>query len=96
MWRAKTGAHIEHTGADRFTNSATVWGGQLAALALQISTADAIIATQAITNDAELVHKDPEFEAIVGLHQQQLPYKTKSGRRSYHKLEKSGSRFIPD
>jgi len=42
------------------------------------------------------VHKDPEFEAIVGLHQQQLPYKTKSGRRSYHKLEKSGSRFIPD
>ena len=48
----------------------------------KISTADAIIATQAITNDAELVHKDPEFEAIVGLRQQQLPYKTKSPRRS--------------
>ena len=61
-----------------------------------IATADAIIATQAITNDAELVHKDPEFEAVVGLRQQQLPYKTKSRRRSYHKLEKSGSRFIPD
>jgi len=48
----------------------------------KISAADAIIATQAITNDAELVHKDPEFEAIIGLRQQQLPYKTKSRLRS--------------
>ena len=83
-------------------NASTVQGGYSREAATTksdgraIAAADAIIATQAITNDAELVHKDPEFEAIVGLHQQQLPYKTKSGRRSYHKLEKSGSRFIPD
>ena len=43
---------------------------------LRLSTADAIIATQAMAADAELVHKDPEFEAVAGLRQRRLPYKT--------------------
>lgn len=42
---------------------------------LKLSTADAIIAVQALAADAELVHKDPEFEAVVGLRQLLLPYK---------------------
>ena len=46
----------------------------------KLSTADAIIATQAMAANAELVHKDPEFEAVSGLRQRPLPYKTK-GRR---------------
>lgn len=46
----------------------------------KLSTADAIIAVQAMAAAAELVHKDPEFEAVVGLQQQRLPYK-KTGKR---------------
>jgi predicted nucleic acid-binding protein len=46
-----------------------------------LSTADAIIATQAIAANAELVHKDPEFDQVPGLRQRRLPYKTKSARR---------------
>ena len=41
----------------------------------RLSTADAIIATQARQLDAELVHKDPEFESVPGLRQHRLPYK---------------------
>lgn len=41
----------------------------------KLSTADAIIAAQAIAAQAELVHKDPELEAIDGLPQHKLPYK---------------------
>ncbi len=41
----------------------------------KLSTADAIIAAQAMNARAELVHKDPELEAIVGLNQRKLPYK---------------------
>ncbi len=41
----------------------------------QISTADAIIAAQAMAAGAELVHKDPELEGIPGLKQRRLPYK---------------------
>jgi predicted nucleic acid-binding protein len=47
----------------------------------KLSTADAIIATQAIAANAELVHKDPEFDQVPGLRQRRLPYKTKSARR---------------
>jgi ribonuclease VapC len=43
----------------------------------RLSTADAIIATQAVDARAELVHKDPEFEAVPGLNQHRLPYKTR-------------------
>ncbi|MGI8819434.1 MAG: type II toxin-antitoxin system VapC family toxin [Chthoniobacterales bacterium] len=46
----------------------------------RLSTADAIIAVQAMAANTELVHKDPEFEAVPGLKQRQLPYK-KSERR---------------
>ena len=47
-----------------------------------LSTADAIIATQAMDAGAMLVHKDPEFDAVPGLKHRRLPYKTKSTRRS--------------
>lgn len=43
----------------------------------KLSTADAIIAAQAIAAQAELVHKDPELEVIPGLKQHKLPYKPK-------------------
>jgi predicted nucleic acid-binding protein len=41
----------------------------------RLSTADAIIAIQAMSAGAELVHKDPEFESVLGLRQRALPYK---------------------
>jgi predicted nucleic acid-binding protein len=44
----------------------------------RLSTADAVIAVQAMAAGAELVHKDPEFESVVGLKQRPLPYKTKT------------------
>ena len=47
----------------------------------RLSTADAIIATQAMAAAAELVHKDPEFESLRGLRQRRLPYKAKSARK---------------
>ena len=41
-----------------------------------VSFADALIAAFAIRNDAVLIHKDPEFEAVTGqVHQEPLPYK---------------------
>lgn len=43
----------------------------------RISLADAIIAAFAIRNDAILMHKDPEFEALSGsLTMEALPYKS--------------------
>lgn len=47
----------------------------------KLSTADAIIATQTIAANAELVHKDPEFDQVPALKHRRLPYKTKSARR---------------
>lgn len=44
----------------------------------KFSTADAIIAVQAIAANAELVHKDPEFEEVPGLRQHRLPYKRRA------------------
>ncbi|MCS7338585.1 MAG: PIN domain-containing protein [Verrucomicrobiae bacterium] len=41
----------------------------------KLSTADAIIAAQAMAAGAELVHKDPELAAVQGLKQRRLPYK---------------------
>jgi predicted nucleic acid-binding protein len=40
-----------------------------------VSLADAWIAAAALELDAVLVHKDPEFEQVAGLRQEQLPYK---------------------
>lgn len=48
----------------------------------RLSTADAIIAVQAMSAGAELVHKDPEFAEVVGLKQRPLPYKARGpGKR---------------
>ena len=44
---------------------------------MKLSSADAIIAVQAMAAGAELVHKDPEFESVPGLRQRALPYKTR-------------------
>jgi len=40
-----------------------------------VSLAVAWIAAAALELDAVLVHKDPEFEQVAGLRQEQLPYK---------------------
>lgn len=48
---------------------------------VKLSTADAIIATQALAAGAELAHKDPEFEAVLGLKQRRLPYKRAPRKR---------------
>ncbi len=45
---------------------------------VKLSTADAIIAIQAMAAGAELVHKDPEFEPVIGLKQRPLPYKRRT------------------
>jgi len=41
----------------------------------RLSLADAWIAAAAIETGAILVHKDPEFEPLIGLAQERLPYK---------------------
>ena len=46
----------------------------------RISFADAWIASLALLNNAELIHKDPEFDAVEGLKAVRLPY-ARSGRR---------------
>ena len=48
---------------------------------VNLSTADAIIATQAIAAGATLVHKDPEFDDVPVLQHRRLPYKTSSPRK---------------
>jgi predicted nucleic acid-binding protein len=48
---------------------------------VNLSTADAIIATQAFAAGATLVHKDPEFDDISGLQHRRLPCKTSSPRK---------------
>jgi len=47
---------------------------------VNLSTADVIIATQALDAGATLVHKDPEFDRVPGLKHRRLPYKTKAAR----------------
>ncbi len=43
----------------------------------RLSFADAVIAAYAIQNNSILVHKDPEYEALIGqLEMEALPYKT--------------------
>lgn len=39
-----------------------------------LSVADAWIASLALLHDAELVHKDPEFDSVEGLRSYRLPY----------------------
>jgi len=42
-----------------------------------VSMADALIAAYALVHDAVLVHKDPEYEAIEGVRQEKLSYKSR-------------------
>jgi predicted nucleic acid-binding protein len=50
-------------------------------LSFSLSLADAWIASLALLNDAELVHKDPEFDAVTSLKHLRLPYTPTTGRR---------------
>jgi ribonuclease VapC len=45
----------------------------------KISLADSWVASLALINDAELVHKDPEFDAIPELRALRLPYRRRGG-----------------
>ena len=50
----------------------------------KLSFADAWVASLALMHDAELVHKDPEFDGVPSLKQMRLPYTpptTRRGRR---------------
>jgi predicted nucleic acid-binding protein len=51
-----------------------------------VSLADAWVAALALLKDAELVHKDPEFDSIPNLKHLRLPYKPKDrlGRDKTH------------
>ena len=53
------------------------WGSQAAWVKLQtsLSVADAWNAALALMLDAELVHKDPEFDGVPDLKHRRLPYK---------------------
>jgi len=46
----------------------------------QVSFADAWVAALALLDDAELVHKDPEFDALGELKAYRLPYRPRSRR----------------
>jgi predicted nucleic acid-binding protein len=55
--------------------SSPEWGRRAAELKSRggLSVADAWIASLALLSDAELVHKDPEFDAVEGLRSHRLP-----------------------
>jgi predicted nucleic acid-binding protein len=62
--------------------SSPEWGRKAAWVKSQVSLsiADAWNAALALRLDAELVHKDPEFDQVPGLKHRRLPYKTPPGR----------------
>ena len=66
----------------RVIESATPWRRAAAAVKSQakLSLADAWMAALALMNDAELVHKDPEFDSVAGLKHIRLPYDTKTAK----------------
>lgn len=55
--------------------SSPLWGQRAAEVKSRggLSVADAWIASLALLHDAELVHKDPEFDAVEGLRALKLP-----------------------
>ena len=55
--------------------SSAAWGRVAAEVKSRggLSVADAWNASLALLHDAELVHKDPEFDAVGGLHSRHLP-----------------------
>lgn len=56
------------------TNEQCVAAGLLRT-SVGLSTADALIAIQAMAIGAELMHQDPEFDSVPGLRHRRLPYK---------------------
>jgi predicted nucleic acid-binding protein len=66
-----------------FRESTPEWSWEAAKVKTraQISVADAWNAALALMLDAELVHKDPEFDRVEGLRHLRLPYKGKKGAR---------------
>jgi predicted nucleic acid-binding protein len=58
------------------------WRGAAAAVKAlgKVSLADAWVAALALLKDAELIHKDPEFDAVAGLKHLRLPYDRQSTR----------------
>ena len=60
------------------TDSTKEWRHEAARVkaSAPVSTTDAWICSLACLLDAELVHKDPEYDAVSGLSPLQLPYKT--------------------
>ena len=59
----------------RVTESSPLWRQRAAEVKSRggVSVADAWIASLALLHDAELVHKDPEFDAVEGLQALKLP-----------------------
>lgn len=56
------------------------WAARLKASG-RLSLADAWIASLAMMEDAELVHKDPEYDGVPGLKALRLPYRRQGRRR---------------
>jgi predicted nucleic acid-binding protein len=48
----------------------------------KLSVADAWVASLALMQDGDLIHKDPEFEAVSNLRHLRLPYDRNRGARS--------------
>jgi len=79
--RALSPSEVEHTMAALrewpviIAESSPEWGRVAAEVKSQggLSVADAWIASLALLHDAELVHKDPEFDAVEGLRSHGLP-----------------------
>lgn len=60
------------------------WGSRAAWVKLQapLSVADSWNAALALMLDAELVHKDPEFDGVPDLKHRRLPYKEKNQKKA--------------
>ena len=71
-------AMLRHSSAEIVWNmdeAIVIRAGKIKA-ANKVSFADSVIASLAIQNEAILVHKDPEYEALVGqVEMEKLPYK---------------------
>jgi len=79
--RTLSPSEVEHTMAALrewpviIAESSPEWGRRAAEVKGRggLSVADAWIASLALLYDAELVHKDPEFDAVEGLRSHHLP-----------------------
>lgn len=79
--RTLSPSEVEHTMAAlrewpvMIAESSPEWGRVAAEVKRRggLSVADAWIASLALLHDAELVHKDPEFDAVEGLRSHRLP-----------------------